>query len=166
MKPKLLFLTDHEADLAAQGKLTAIVRAFKPQPRIMKGFVYDMDSGGGVEYFQREPWHFDKRIPKPGDILAGKETWSPLRREHSFRDDHYYYKADSTSDSEKYRKQYGYSWHSPILMPLSVVRHWFRVNSVRAMQAKDVPLAEYHLTDDTWLWCVELERRRRNENFY
>jgi hypothetical protein len=65
---------------------------------------------------------------RKGDILYVKETWCPLepyfgRAERG----NYVYKANSTPDSERLRKNYGIPWRSPITMPKEVARIFYRV---------------------------------------
>lgn len=65
------------------GRKTQTRRVIKPQPTIRDGFIYGMQSGGSVEYFQRAPWHFASPHYKVGQRLWVKETFQIVPTGHS-----------------------------------------------------------------------------------
>ena len=143
---KYLFLSDNEAVLAAQGKLTAIVRVMKPQPE------YYMGSGwwcswyrhyGSKEKLERDIIPYAPFLP--GAIVPAKETWTLFIRgdgEHGFKR-FIKYAADGEEievHDDKWewwerQEKNGWGWRSPILMPAAAVRHRFLIKSVKAMLA-------------------------------
>jgi hypothetical protein len=158
----LLFLTDHEATLAAQHKLTAIVRVMKKQPMWVSAKGVPHTSGNADK---------DKIIKPPflpGTIVPAKETWG-CDLELDFDSDgeafnRIVYKADYIHPELANISQ----WLSPILMSLSAVRHWYEIKSVRTMQCKDINPDKGQIIvfnrpgipPDAWCWYAEIEEEK------
>ncbi len=166
MKP--LYLTQAEATLAAQHKLTAIVRVMKKQPVYVQAEMHEGKSTACYQYPPYNPQHRpmaeiekDARcIPfQPDSIVPAKETWAYSGIIKKIR-----YKVDNDDEY--------ISWRSPITMPLSAVRHFYKIKSVRGMQGKELKdfgiwlIQDEHYKwchDNTWLWYAEIEESEKEK---
>ena len=105
---RVIMLSIGEALLAAQGKLTAIVRRMKPQPMWVSSNGTPHTSGDANK---------DKIIKPPflpGSIVPAKETWMKAPHLSGMQ---YMHKADNY---DSHGKMVGFrTWRSPILMPLA-----------------------------------------------
>ena len=75
---------------------------------------------------------------RPGEILYVRETFCPLDSDHVINGERYAYKADSTPESERVRKDFGYRWHPSIHMPREAARIFLRVTDVRVERLQDI----------------------------
>lgn len=166
---KPLFLTDDEAILAAKGKLTAIVR------RITEPVSCHDQHGHPHEPMicHRGCWYKPEEYSpfgKPGDVLAGKETWGYGKAGHHCSGN-ILYKVDKNVGLYGIQRTPDV-WRSPILMPSWAVRYWFRKKTVRAITGKQLNTGEHYtalhnygesklVSGNTWLWYAELERTEK-----
>lgn len=108
------------------------------------------------------------RIPnqsgQPGDTLVGKETWCLLDRDHWWDDrkpkDYVYdlgsrfgkrrnaiaYKANTDTEGDAIRKEYGYKWRSSAVMPAWASRFALRIVSVECRRVNTIKTAEAFAT--------------------
>ena len=75
---------------------------------------------------------------RPGDILYVRETWGRYDIDHVIDGRKYFYKADATAESERYRRDFGYMWHPSIHMPREAARIFLRVTDVQVERLRDI----------------------------
>lgn len=92
----------------------------------------------GYDYTHGMP--YPDSIYHPSDILYVRETWCPFDSEHVINGVKYAYKADSTPESERVRKDFGYKWHSSVHMPWEAARIFLRVTDVGVERLQDITL--------------------------
>jgi len=74
---------------------------------------------------------------QPGDILYVRETWCEFIADHVIDGVKYAYRADTSAEGERFRKELGYKWHPSIHMPREAARIWLRVTNVRVERLQD-----------------------------
>jgi hypothetical protein len=65
-----------------------------------------------------------------GDVLYVRETW--------FADELFYYRADSTPETDRMLKHCGYKWRSPATMPREAARLFLEVKDVGVERLWDI----------------------------
>ena len=102
---------------------------WNPKNMVVRYPVGDFYTPLQIEAYRFYPrWHV-------GDRIWMKETWCPLERCDwkigTTKEENINYKADTTPAGESARKEMGYSWRSPLFMPLwasrftgEVLRTW------------------------------------------
>lgn len=81
-----------------------------------------------IYFEQEEDFCFPYKI---GDILYVRETFCTFDSDHIIDGVKYAYKANSTSESERTRKDFGYKWKPSTHMPKEAARIFLRVTNVR-----------------------------------
>lgn len=74
----------------------------------------------------------------PGDVLWVRETWCKFIADHVIDGVKYAYRADTSAESERFRKELGYKWHPSIHMPKEAARIWLRVTDVRVERLQEI----------------------------
>lgn len=122
-----------------EGRKTVTRRVVK-EPYYIDGSVLLPESG----FCMHRGTHVTDGMPypdslyHPGDILYVRETWCPFDSEHVINGVKYAYKADSTPESERVRKDFGYKWCPPIHMPREAARIFLRVTDVRVERLQEI----------------------------
>lgn len=134
MKP-ILFNTDMVCALL-EGRKTVTRRVMKFLPGFnpkWTGYVPD----GAVLYGSN---NISAAKPPycPGDILYVRETWCQFDADHVINGVKCTYKADSTPESERVRKDFGYKWRPSIHIPREAARIFLRVTDVRVERLQEI----------------------------
>lgn len=129
---QILFNTDMVRAIL-EGRKTVTRRVVKPQPEITP-----IPTFGGSYRVSMEKNLFIKPPYRPNDILYVRETWCPFDSAHVINGVKYAYKADSTPESERVRKDFGYKWRPSIHMPREAARIFLRVTDVRVEPLRDI----------------------------
>lgn len=135
-----LFLTDPEAKLYAEGRVSMIVRPVKPQPKD------DVEAYFGT--LTKPSIH--KRCPYTiGQTIFLKESWDSIELsvyyDYCGSEEVCLYKADGVMPND--------GWNSPATMPSWAVRHKPVLESVEVKRVKELTDEEYKRTGSepcTW----------------
>jgi hypothetical protein len=153
-----IYLRDHEArNFIATGRCR-VTRVIVPQPpddreicgpEIYTTIVIDKDGceqpGPEAYGIYGEGW--DIKLPhRPGDVLAGKETWGNWCYDDPESNAVYFqYRADYPEGATGYWYEAEHEnwcdfprWRSPILMPAEAVRLFPRVTEVKAQRVQEI----------------------------
>lgn len=126
------------------GRKTVTRRVVKPQPEmhmfgdhealawlppaLIKGYL-----AVGVKYTE-----YLKKPCRPGDVLWVRETWCEYIADHVIDGVKYAYRADTSAESERFRKELGYKWRPSIHMPREAARIFLRVTDVRVERLRHI----------------------------
>lgn len=144
---KHISLRTYEVQNIIVGRQTRLSRPVKPQPSsLATEFSFNPRS------WPKKPWGARFKYPsepdryeitdaykcpfgKVGDVIAAKETYQYI--DFMGEDNGYVYK-ESQNGKDWEENSEGWTWRSPVTMPLSACRLWLRIKEIRCERIQDI----------------------------
>lgn len=125
------------------GRKTQTRRILRPQPHVTRLAGHDIPLWGPGKHAStslQAKWLLCCPYGRPGSHLWVRETWLELDDDHRDRRGvrQAVYRADTTSDGDDIRRQYGYRWRPSIHMPRWASRLTLEVTSTRVERLQEI----------------------------